>query len=161
MAAVVEFGVVGEEIVAAVENRQLLAFNFRNHLDANVPRLAWLELDWKMNAPVFIRGLGVGVLNSYRELPMKLAFAPIPLMPVTMRCPIVEDKFPGAAGALPLAFQLAPLLALVNFGLVGKIGIEFDGEIKFAGRLREVGDVDVFVQPNANCSRNAEFNCFF
>ena len=61
---------------------------------------------------------------------MQLALAPIALMPITVRCPIVKHQFPGAAGALPLPLDLAFLLAFVNFGLVGKIGIEFDGEIE-------------------------------
>src|SRR5205823_11113897 len=92
---------------------------------------------------------------------MQLAFTPIPLMPITMRCPIVKHQFPGAASAPPLALELAPLLAFINFGLVGKISIEFDGEIEFAGSLREVGDVNVFMQPKAYCSRNAKFDGLF
>ena len=37
MATAVEFSVVGEEIVAAVQGRQLLAFDLGDHFDADVP----------------------------------------------------------------------------------------------------------------------------
>src|SRR5256885_642367 len=114
-----------------------------------------------MNPAIFIYGLGAGILNSYGELPVKLAFTPIPLMPITVRCPIVKHQFPGAASAPPLALEFAPLLAFINFGLVGKIGIEFDGEIEFAGRLREIGDVNVFMQSEANRPRDTQLDGLF
>ena len=123
-----------------------------------MPRAERLKLNTEGDSLVIVIGRARGVLDAQHQAAVEALCARSLLIVIRVLDCVVEIEFTCSVRFAPLAPDLALLLPL-PFGLVnvGEVRVHFERESEGRPLLREICEVNIFVEAVADVTRKSQF----